>query len=71
MRHKFYIKYDYGTGSTYLCVIADSEEDIVRRLEHVRVIDPAVEKLEPDHLKRLSLKALPIDDPFWDEMRKA
>lgn len=67
----FIVHYDYGTGSTYLCVIANSEEQVLSELNFVRIVDPAAKGLDPDYVKRLKGIARPLHDPFWDEIRRS
>lgn len=66
----FVIDYDYGTGSTYLGVLADSAEQVQKALKDVRVVDPNAPDLTPDLIQRLKHGARPLNDSFWDEARR-
>ncbi|MBY0563133.1 MAG: hypothetical protein K2P58_03015 [Hyphomonadaceae bacterium] len=66
----FVVDYDYGTGSTYLGVLADSAEQVETVLKDVRVVDSNAPDLSPDLIDRLKHIAKPLSDPFWDEMRR-
>jgi hypothetical protein len=66
----FIVNYDYGTGSTHLGVVAESAEEVVARLQHVKIVDPDVVGPTADHVRKLKAIARPIDDPLWDNARR-
>ena len=67
----FVVNYDYGTGSTYFGILAESATQIEAELEFVTVVDPLVEKgLTEEWLRRLKAGALPLSDPRWDRLRR-
>ena len=67
----FVVHYDYGTGSTHVGILAESVAQIEAELKFVTVVDPVVAGLSADLVSRLKAKAVPINDPSWDDVRKA
>jgi hypothetical protein len=65
------LRYDYGKGATHLAIVADTAEEIVAQLQHVKIVDPDDEGLDSGLVERLRAKARKIEDSFWDEMRES
>jgi hypothetical protein len=66
----FVVNYDYGTGSAYVGIFADSKDQIESLLKFVTVVDPAALRLDEKLLRLLRDEAKPIDDSSWDDIRR-
>jgi hypothetical protein len=66
----FVVDYDYGTGSAYVGVLAESAEQIIAELKYVAIIDPVEAGLSADFVQKLRAAAMSIDDQRWDGVRR-
>lgn len=66
----FIANYDYGTGSTFVGILAESASQIETELKFMTVVDPISAQIPSDLVQRLEASARPIDDKIFDDIRK-